>query len=58
MSTIDMSQYWNYVFIPSVVLLLLYLIYAIVSSRGSQIMGPSSVNAYVNSIGRIGKNIR
>jgi len=53
-----MSQYWNYVFIPSVVLLLLYLIYAIVSSRGSQIMGPSSVNAYVNSIGRIGKNIR
>jgi len=54
MSTVDMADYWNYVFIPAVILLILYFIYAVVTSRDTQTMSSRGINS---SIYVITKNI-
>jgi len=46
-ATVDMVKYWNFLFIPSMVMLILYSLYALVSSTGSM---SSASNLRVNNI--------
>jgi uncharacterized integral membrane protein len=54
MAEVDMTQYWNYVFIPAIILLILYFIYAVINSGDTQTMSSRGINS---SIYAITKNI-
>jgi hypothetical protein len=47
---VDMTDYWNYVFIPAVILLIMYFIYAVVISRDTQTMSSRGLNSSVHAI--------
>jgi hypothetical protein len=50
MSEVDTTQYWNFIVIPSIVFLILYLIYAIITSRDTQTMSSRSLNSTIASV--------
>ena len=47
---IDMSEYWSFVFIPTMILLIFYLLYAILNSRDTQTMSSRGLNSSVNAV--------
>ena len=52
MSTVDTTQFWNFVVIPSIVFLILYLIYAIMSSSETQGVSSRGLNSSINAVMR------
>ena len=50
MSEVDMTRYWNYVFIPALIFLILYFIYAVVNSKDTQTMSSRVLNSSVHAI--------
>ena len=50
MSQVDTTQYWNFIVIPSIVFLILYLIYAILTSRDTQTMSSRDLNSTIGSV--------
>lgn len=45
-----MSEYWSFVFIPTMILLIFYLLYAILNSRDTQTMSSRGLNSSVNAV--------
>ena len=46
----DMSQYWNYVVIPTTIILILFLLFAIIDSSSVQAMSALGFNSSIRAI--------